>query len=246
MSDTKTQIVEAAIAAIRGADISQFLAFTTPEDLATTAGVSAGTVRYQFRSGLRADGPETQSLAFDRERLGLEILDRVLKTIRITVEHNAAIYENVASALPNLQDLERVLIAIISDLNSYASEALEPIDQTVQERTILLVLACCDKNPKLASLLLDHQTVNTARHVKVYEAFLKQTSRQMVEHTSSAQLADLITMLLDGAAQRRRYDPDFDMTVVARAVIRIFWSFTVNDGDTEPSYEKELLASFSH
>jgi hypothetical protein len=184
-------------------------------------------------------------VAFDRKKLGLELVDRALQQARATVERNAAIYEGVAGALPALKDLERVLIAIIGDLDSYAPGATDGVDPTAQERMFLLALACCDEDRELASRLLDHQLANTARHAHVYEAFMKRTSRRLVSHASVAQLADLISMLLEGVSLRRRFDPDFDMTAVAKAVIRIFWAFTVSDGEAEPLYEKELLASIS-
>lgn len=243
MPDKKTEIINTVLNEMSDASLTDLLMFLTPEGLAADSGFSAATVRYQFRAGQGKS--KAPSLAFDRHRLGLELIDCVLGRIRTTVQQNAVVYENVARLIGGVSDLEQILIAIIGDLDSYAPSAADAVDPSAQERTFLLALACCDREPDVALRLREQRSANTSRYVGVYEAFLARTSRQMVSHTSIAELAELVSMLLEGASQRRRYDPDVDLTVVARAVIRIFWAFTVLEGEQERAWEEELLAGVS-
>lgn len=236
--DRTGKILDAALDVIGEANAEAFLKWITPELLAPRTSVSAATVRREF-ARIEREGEETGG--FDREALIVALVERAFGRIHGLVESSRETYMDAADFLGQEEALARVSAAIVADLNAYLPGMDSENDVTGQERMFMLAIATCDRHGRIARLLRERQEENLRLTVPIYEAFLARTHRRLAAGVTIEQLATTVAMLLDGAALRRRYHPQFADEPVTDAVLRLFWSFTVARDSEDRDVVAELM-----
>jgi AcrR family transcriptional regulator len=226
---TKEQeILERAEELLAEAPIESLLSFLSPEKLAEGADFSPAAVRYHF--GM--DGRR-----FNPEKLGAALVQRMLEGNRQAAQIAASGYRYASTGVSDFADADKVIEGILADVEQYSGSVLEERPSVAaRERMHLLALLISERDEEVAAALRATDEEILSESEAIYQLYLEKTNRKLVDCITARDLAALISSLLFGATLMRRFNPDFEMELVARTVVRVFWAFTY-----DPSRQKEAL-----
>lgn len=226
--NTEEEILERAEELLAEAPVESLLAFLTPEKLAEGAGFSPASVRYHFG---------TDGRKFSAEKLADALMVRMLEGNRQAARVAASGYRYASTGVSDFADADKVIEGILADVERFSAPVLEEHPSLgARERMYLLAVLTSERDTENAEALRATGEEILAESEEIYELYLEKTERELVDCITAKDLGALISSLLLGATLMGRYDPDFKMELVARTVVRIFWSFTY-----DPSRQKESL-----
>lgn len=232
-SPLQEEILDRAEALLANASLEDLLAFITPERLSEGAEFSPAAVRYNFRAGGRR---------FSRAELADALLERLVQANQAAAKVATDGYRYASRAVHTFADADKVIEGILADVEQYYGESLEQDPAAAaRERLYLLALLTAERQAESAAALSASDERIIDEYAKIYDLYLEKTGRRLVADLSSRDLAHLISCMLTGATFVGRYSPEPQMETVARAVVRIFWSFTYDAAtQTQPTYENEI------
>jgi hypothetical protein len=225
----RDQIVEVALRQLGEAALHDLLKAITPELLAADAPWAASTVRYQFG---HTSGQDTGRgrLSFQRRDLALAMLESALRDAVAASRSAAETYAQAAIDLPEQQTRDIVVAAIRNNLDAFTPGATDD-DVAPRERMYYLALSLCDSDSDAARLLRAARREQLACFVPVHEEFIRVLGRRLQPGRTIDDLAEAIHALLEGHLARLRFDPNASADWVSDAMLAIFVSFTVRDGE---------------
>ncbi|WP_026911188.1 hypothetical protein [Patulibacter minatonensis] len=225
----RDQIVEVALRRLGDATFDDLFKATTPELLAAEAPWAASTVRYQFGHTPSQDHGRGR-LSFKRRDLALAMLEAALTDAVAANRRAAETYTQASRDLPEQRSMDVVLEAVRSNLDAFTPGATDE-DVAPRERMYYVALAVCDGDGDAARLLRAARREQIANYVPVHEEFVRVLGRRLRPDRTIDDLANAIDALLDGHIARLRFDPQTPSDWVGNAVVAIFASFTVRDGE---------------
>lgn len=232
-SPLQEEILDRAEALLAEADLEDLLAFITPERLSEKAKFSPAAVRYNFRTGGRR---------FSRAELADALLERFVHAYGEAAKVAAGGYRFASKAVSTFADADKVIEGILADVEQYYGESLEQDPAAAaRERLYLLALLTAERQTKSAAALRASDDQIIGEYAEIYDLYLEKTDRRLAAGLTSVDLAHLVSCMLVGATLIGRYSPEPQMESVARAVVRIFWSFTYDaTTQSQPTYESEI------
>lgn len=237
-------LADAALFVIDELTPGDLLAAITPERLGARSGYAPSSVRYQLSRGAPKSKttsapaasvlPGAQPLpvvtrkrwAFDREHVLLIALRALAEHRRRVAETSVNRYLAALTAAGRDGDLGPLVAAIKADLDASTPGATEQGSALTSERVRSIAVAAADASADIARQLRLDQQQRLAQYLPVYDLAMAMTGRVLRDGISAGDLALQVSLLLEGIAQRRRFDPSVDERRALDAVLSIFQGLT--------------------
>lgn len=235
-------LADAALHVIDELTPGDLLAAITPERLGDRSGYAPSSVRYQLSRAPREPVPRAATgavagadplpivarkrWAFDREHVLLIALAAAGEHSRANVVEAVSRYLDALTQAEQNKDLGPLAAAIQADLDASTPGATEQASAMTSARVRSIAVAAADGSPEIARELRAEQSARLDLYDPVYERALAITGRVLREGVSLRDLASHVSLLLEGVAQRRRFEPAVDERLVLDAVLAIFKGLT--------------------
>ncbi len=227
-------IGDALIDLIDGLSPAELLGSVTPERLGEAAGFSASSVRYRLSQvrRLQTEGDDSDdesssgTWSFDRALLWEVLVDALFARLFAVSRDSLEAYMALLQSSVERGDIELFTQALTQDIQAFSPGGTLSDAGGGAERARLLALTACEGSPTLTRLIRDRYREWLVIYEPAYELLLRITGRRLRPGTTIQELADPVSMFLQGVSERRRFDRALDNEGLLRAFLALVCAWT--------------------